>query len=113
MLFYDLTTGQTWLYDYPVRERPWLVGGSLLYTRDFWRRSPFPDIQVGEDTRFLWNRRGARVATLHDYSFYVAMIHAGNTSRKVCQGTYWSRWSGDLQRIMGEDLRFYQEMTAN
>jgi hypothetical protein len=113
MLFYDLATGQTWLYEYPANQRPWLASGSLVYTREFWRRAPFPNTQVGEDTRFLWNRRGARVVPLPDYSLYVAMIHPGNTSRKVCQGAYWSRWSGDVQRIMGEDLRCYQEMTGN
>jgi len=48
MLFHEPATATTWLYDYPASERPWLIGGSLLYTRAFWQRSPFPDIQVGE-----------------------------------------------------------------
>jgi glycosyltransferase involved in cell wall biosynthesis len=113
MLFYDLTTGQTWLYEYPANQRLWLVGGSLLYTREFWRCAPFLNIQVGEDTRFLWNRRVERAVTPPEYSFYVAMIHPNNTSRKVCQGTYWSRWLGDLQRIMGDDLGFYQPLRGN
>ncbi len=48
MLFHDLNTGHTWLYSYPTSQRLWLTGGSLLYTRDFWQRAPFPNIQVGD-----------------------------------------------------------------
>ncbi|HEX6730167.1 MAG TPA: glycosyltransferase family 2 protein, partial [Pyrinomonadaceae bacterium] len=46
MLFYDIDRNEVWLYQYPDNQCPWLAGGSLLYTRDFWRRSPFPNIQV-------------------------------------------------------------------
>jgi hypothetical protein len=113
MLFYDSTAGQTWLYEYPASQRLWLAGGSLLYTRDFWRRSPFPSLQVGEDTRFLWNQKLERALALPDYSFYVAMIHPNNTSRKICQGPYWSSWSGDLRLIMGEDLNSYPSIPRN
>jgi hypothetical protein len=110
MLFYELATGNTWLYDYPPNQRPWLAGGSLLYTRDFWRRAPFPDIQVGEDTRFVWSRRLDRAVVLPDYHFYVAMIHPGNTSPKNRRGPYWTRWFSELQQIMGEDLQFYRSI---
>ncbi len=108
MLFYDLTSGCAWLYDYPAGQRSWLAGGSLLYTRQFWQRAPFPNVQVGEDTRFVWSQRRVRLFVLPDYNFYVAMIHPGNTSKKICSGLYWSRWSGDLRRIMGRDLDLYR-----
>jgi glycosyltransferase involved in cell wall biosynthesis len=110
MLFYEPSSGESWLYEYPARQRPWLAGGSLLYTREFWRRSPFPDVQVGEDTRFVWDRRLERALALPDYRFYVALIHPGNTSPKTSRGSYWSRWSGDIRDVMGKDLAFYQEL---
>ncbi len=108
MLFYEQTTGQAWLYDYPAGQRPWLIGGTLLYTRDFWRRAPFPAIQVGEDTRFVWSQPIERAAVPLDHTFYVALIHAANTAPKITRGAYWSRWAGDLRPIMGADLDCYQ-----
>lgn len=107
MLFYEMGTGKVWLYEYPAHQRAWLAGGSLLYTKDFWRRSPFPDIQVASDTRFVWNQRLDRATVLPDYNFYVAMIHPGNTSRKSCRGSYWKAWKGDVESLMGPDMSFY------
>jgi glycosyltransferase involved in cell wall biosynthesis len=107
MLFCKQDTGEVWLYEYPDNQRPWLAGGSLLYTRDFWRRSPFPSIQVASDTRFVWDRQMKRRIALPDYTFYVAMIHAGNTSPKNCTGPYWARWTGDLREVMGDELSVY------
>jgi hypothetical protein len=113
LLFYEIATGQPWLYTYPATQRPWLIGGTMLYTRDFWRSMPFPAIQSGEDTRFIWNRPRVRVAMpdesgLHAPALYVAMIHPANTSPKRCQGAYWSRWTGDLEDLLGEDSVHYQ-----
>jgi len=108
MLFHDLATGQTWLYSYPRRQRLWLAGGSLLYTRSLWKRAPFPCIQVGEDARFIWGHPKLRLAALPEYRFYVAMIHSSNTSPKVCRGPCWSRWPENPQLIMGEALTFYR-----
>ncbi|MGZ4840760.1 MAG: glycosyltransferase [Candidatus Angelobacter sp.] len=107
MLFHDLGTSKTWLYTYPPNQRAWLLGGSLLYTRNFWQRSPFPGVQVGEDARFLWNQNNWKVAVLPDYRFYVAMIHPANTSPKLCSDPYWARWPEDPRSIMGELLDLY------
>lgn len=108
MIFYELATARTWLYEYPLGQRPWLAGNSLLYTREFWQRSPFPDIQVASDTRFVWNQTMERHVVVPDYSFYVAMVHPDNTSPKNYHGSYWSTWHGSVQEIMGADYAFYQ-----
>jgi glycosyltransferase involved in cell wall biosynthesis len=110
MLFHRPADGRTWLYDYPAGRRQWVAGASLLYTRSFWRRAPFPPISVGEDTRFLWDRQSGRVVALPDHRFYVAMIHGGNTSPKISRGAYWSNWTGDLREVMGADLTFYESL---
>ena len=107
MLFHDLSTSQTWLYTYPPNLRTWLVGGSLLYTRSFWQRSPFPDVQVGEDSRFLWKQTHGKLAVLPDYRFYVAMIHPENTSPKVCGDPYWTQSPEDPRSIMGDVFDLY------
>ncbi|MGH2367987.1 MAG: glycosyltransferase, partial [Chloroflexota bacterium] len=114
MLFHDVGTGRTWLYEYPASERPWLAGGSLLYTRAFWQRSPFPAIDVGEDTQFVWSHSLERAVVLPEYRFYVATIHPGNTSPKACAAPYWTPWPGDLQSVMGEeDMSFYRSWPAS
>jgi glycosyltransferase involved in cell wall biosynthesis len=104
LLFHEPASGRTWLYDYPAHQRPWLIGGTLLYTREFWRRAPFADLQVGEDARFLWSQPRAGMAVPAEHTFYVATIHAGNTARKDTRGAYWSEWHGDLRSIVGADL---------
>lgn len=107
MLFYESATGRTFLYEYPLGQRAWLAGGSLLYTKAFWRRSPFPDVQVASDTRFVWAQRMDRSVTLKEFDFYVALIHPENTSRKNSRGAYWSMWTGSIANVLGEDFAFY------
>lgn len=107
MLFFDAGNRQAWLYSYPDGQRPWLAGGSLLYTKEFWSRSPFPDIQVASDTRFIWEQRIDRRAVLEDHTFYVALIHSRNTSPKNCSGPYWKKWNGNIETLMGPDIAFY------
>ena len=111
MLFYEVRSGKVWLYSYPPRRKNWLAGGSLLYTRAFWRRSPFPNVQVASDTRFVMSQRLDRAVVLPDYRIYVALIHPGNTSPKHLKSSCWSRWSGDLGAVMREEVARLVELT--
>jgi len=107
MLFHELRTGRTWRYELqPETGRLWLAGGSLLYTKGFWSRSPFPDRQAGADTSFIWSQSLAGAAMLADDEIYVAMIHDRNSSPKIVQPN-WTPWHGDLRRIIGDDFAFY------
>jgi len=110
MLFHEPSTRQTWLYEFRGDpQHRWLAGGSLLYTKDFWSRGPFPDLQIGSDTLFVWNRLLDSAVALDDVEIYVAMIHGGNTSPKPTDEQNWTRWPGDLRRVVGDDLDFYEE----
>ncbi|HWS90082.1 MAG TPA: aminotransferase class I/II-fold pyridoxal phosphate-dependent enzyme [Pyrinomonadaceae bacterium] len=110
MLFYDPAADRLWLYEYPEGNRPWLAGGSLLYTRDFWRRAPFPDIQVASDTRFIYGQQLLRSVALEDHTFYVALIHPGNTSPKRRSGSYWKPCPDRLESFVGADAEFYRAL---
>ncbi|MEL7064061.1 MAG: glycosyltransferase family A protein, partial [Bacteroidota bacterium] len=58
MYFHEVKSGRSYLYRYPQSiGKPWLAGGSLLYTRKFWSQAPFPKIQVASDTPFIMNRK--------------------------------------------------------
>src|SRR5205823_6216249 len=68
----------------------WVAGTTLAYRREFWERNRFADLQVGEDTQFVWRNRGS-VIDLNDPTLCVAGIHAGNVSPKRTRGIFWSR----------------------
>ena len=50
-----------------------LGGNTLLYRRPLWERSPFADVAVGEDTRFVWSGAG-RLSVADDHRFVVGPI---------------------------------------
>jgi glycosyltransferase involved in cell wall biosynthesis len=57
------------------------VGTSLCYYRAWWRRHPFPPLQVCEDNEFVRDAVAARqLATADAGDLMYATIHEGNTS---------------------------------
>jgi hypothetical protein len=71
--------------------------------------TPFPEIARGEDTRFVWNARAANALVIPDYSFYIALVHTANTSRKIVTGPYWHPHPvEEIYRLLGSGLVFYQ-----
>ena len=108
LLFYEPGTGRAWQYTYSPRGAPWLAGGTLCYTKSFWRSNPFAEVNVGEDTRFVWSRRAKKMLALPDHTFYVALIHARNTSAKSTRDKRWQPFSTEnIRRLLGEDWNFY------
>jgi glycosyltransferase involved in cell wall biosynthesis len=87
--FYDPAEDRGWEYVYAAPATSWVYGATLCYTKAFWRRNPFPPIGVGEDSRFVWSSASKRIVALDDPSFFVGIIHTGNTSRKQTRGARW------------------------
>lgn len=109
VLYYQPSTGRAWLYVYPPHGQPWVAGNSLFYTRDLWCRNPFPAIEVGEDSRFLWSSLPKRLVALADNRFLVGLIHSGNTSVKRTHDRRWQPCATQVTAgIMGEDWDFYR-----
>lgn len=114
VFFYDTRSGQAWRYVYPQGGRPWVAGGTLCYTKRFWSENPFPELNIGEDTHFLWSRRSKQIVALPDSTFYAALIHPGNTSPKQTQHACWhSHPIGELRDLIGEDWLFYANLLQN
>lgn len=108
MLFYHLERRTGWLYRYPINQRSWLAGGSLLYTKKFWEKSPFPDIQRASDTKFIWSQKLDSYRVLEDYRFYIAMIHNHNTSPKNTNNGLWKPYPiAEIKSILSRDWDFY------
>jgi glycosyltransferase involved in cell wall biosynthesis len=111
MLFFDPATTRGWHYVYPSGNRPWVAGGTMCYTKAFWERNRFRDINVGEDTQFVWSAQPKKLLVLPDNTFYVAIIHPGNTSRKVTSDRRYRPYPVEnICRLMGDDFSFYERM---
>jgi hypothetical protein len=93
---------------YPNEKPLWLAGGTFCYTKAFWGNNPFPDLSVGEDTRFVWSNRPKKMLALQDNTFYVALIHSRNTSPKMTRDARYRPWpTAEIGRLLGEDWSFY------
>ena len=103
--FYDLASGNSYRYE---TVRAYAYSATLMYTREYWGRSPFPDIQVGSATPFVWGPgRLSRAAILSDSDWYVGIAHGSNTSRKEFNRSEYRRWPS-VEPVIGADWSFYQ-----
>jgi glycosyltransferase involved in cell wall biosynthesis len=108
LLFYESDTHKAWQFRYPGDRGHWLGGSTLMYRRDFWAAHRFPDVDVGEDARFVWSAHPHEVAVLDDHTFHVGIIHAHNISHKQRGGVYWHPHAPEhICALMGEDWLFY------
>jgi len=108
LLHYKPEAGEAWLYRYPEGAQPWVAGGTLLYRRSAWVENRFPEIDVGEDAAFVWQQPAERIAVVPDTSFYIALIHRGNTSSKRLADPRWERRPlDDVSQLLASDRDFY------
>jgi glycosyltransferase involved in cell wall biosynthesis len=111
-LYFDPASAQAWLYDYPAGPRAWVAGNALCYRRELWRENPFPHVQVGEDTRFVWSPRAGAPLVLPDHRFFAGVVHRANTSQKLTRGSYWHpRPLDEVRSLLGADYGFYAALT--
>jgi glycosyltransferase involved in cell wall biosynthesis len=76
-------------FRYVYRGRPWVGGNTFMYRRSLWQRNHFPDLQVGEDFRFLSVPNADKILDLKDARLCVASLHESNTGSKHISGTFW------------------------
>jgi ADP-heptose:LPS heptosyltransferase/glycosyltransferase involved in cell wall biosynthesis len=114
LLFYDARDSRAWRYVYPASQKAWLSGSSLCYRRAFWAKNRFREINVGEDARFVWESRGARLFALDDPTFHVGIIHGANVSPKRTGGSYWKPHPAEKVRaLLGDDCEFYDRLLTS
>jgi glycosyltransferase involved in cell wall biosynthesis len=95
--YHDPAQRRAWCYRYSSSPVTWVGGNTLAYRREAWARVKFPEIQIGEDSQFIWRFAAHQVVDLRDPSLCVGTVHAGNVSPKETGGPYWSPES--LERI--------------
>jgi len=107
LLYWEPQAQRAWRYHYPTPARPWIHDPTFCYRRELWQRCPFPDTSQSIDTRYLWRGPSKQVAALDDSSFYVGIIHAGNTSAKDTTRSCWRPCpSSEIEALLGDDASF-------
>lgn len=107
--YFDPAARQAWEYRWTDAARPWVGGNTLLYRRAAWERRPFPALNVGEDTRWVWAQPSVHALT--DSRFFAALVHPRNTSRKQTRGSRWHPVPLSLVvEQMGADWGFYASL---
>lgn len=121
--YLDLPRGEVWRYEYsPQPSKTYLLGGTMMFRREYWQKRPFMDRSVGEDNAFIDGRgidpdgRSRGMLNVDDDSFYVGTIHEHNASPKElglrqlsdnwqCSGkkmpTYVDQWWLDVVQSIG------------
>jgi glycosyltransferase involved in cell wall biosynthesis len=104
VFFLDDSGRRAWEYVYPEGIPTWVCGATLCYRKALWGRNRFPEVNIGEDTRFVFNARGSNIRVLERTGFFVGRIHDKNTSRKQMRDARWHPVSADAVRAMVGDL---------
>ncbi|MBI5550687.1 MAG: glycosyltransferase family 2 protein [Desulfobacterales bacterium] len=114
VLFFDPVAGAAWEYIFPGTLKPWVHGATLCYTKSFWEANPFPNIDVGEDLRFIWNDPAAKIVPLANREFIIGLIHPGNASPKRTDDDCWFKLSlSRIKALIGKDWEFYADPPAS
>ena len=111
LLCYEPATSSAWRFTWPDGLRPWAAGTSLCFRKELWTRCPFPDVAIGEDTRFVFSPAVRRVADVRAAGCVVGIIHGANTVPKSVRGAHWSpRPASEVEDLLGEDMAFYRRL---
>jgi O-antigen biosynthesis protein len=111
LLYYEPVGPMAWRFTWPDGLRPWAAGPSLCFRKEMWSRSPFPDVGIGEDTRFVFSPTVRQLADVRAAECVVGIIHRGNTVAKSVQGANWSsRPVREVEELLGDDMAFYRRL---
>ena len=111
LLYYDPASSSAWRYTWPDRLRSWAAGPSLCFSKELWTRSPFPEVAMGEDTRFVFSPAVRRVTDVSGADCIVGIIHRRNTAPKSVRGVHWSpRPVREVEDLLGDDMAFYRRL---
>lgn len=103
LLFCNPEEGRAWEFVY-LGNMPWIGGSSMMYRRASWARSPFPDCDIGEDTRFAASRTRQQMVVMPDATFHVGRVHAANVNPKITNGPSWRPLPlAKIREVLGAD----------
>ena len=113
LYYYDPASSRAWSYNYGNGGRTWVAGNTLAYRKSWWSAHPFQEIQVGEDSRFVWAAPRGSVCDIDAPDLCVARIHPQNTSHKSPHGACWCACQiTALQRVLGSEWLVFAALAA-
>lgn len=77
VVYLDEKTGQRYLYKY-TGGQPYVIGSGMMFWKRVWRKNPYPEIQIGEDAKFL--SKAGRIVPHGLIDLFTATLHGGNTA---------------------------------
>jgi len=108
-LYFYTPTQTARRYVYPRTLPPFVLGNTFMYFRSYWEKRHFQNIQIGEDTRFIYGP-SCRLHVLKD-DLIVGMIHDANTAPKHLAHPVWQLLEPDVvSNLVGDDMTFYRGM---
>ncbi|OMQ08168.1 glycosyltransferase [[Flexibacter] sp. ATCC 35103] len=90
-VFHKKDEDSFWQYTYPEKDKPWVYGATLCYTKQFWQANPFPASNCGEDNAFVWNENVKNILANDAITSYLGQIHTKNTSPKQIRHERWKK----------------------
>ncbi len=108
LLHYSPRLGGAWLYRTRAGGRRWVAGCSLAYRRSAWTTRRFLELDVGEDSAFVFRFDPDRIHVLEPAQDIVALLHERNTGPKNLVDPHWERRPvEEALRLLANDLEFY------
>lgn len=103
LLFFDTVAKAWYVYTYPKGVDNWVAGGSMVFWKKYWKDNRYKFTNVGEDNHFLKGVACQPKVFAHEYGDgFVAMIHPGNTSKKVLANPRYRRCSEQEEVVLFE-----------
>lgn len=69
----------SFVYESAAIDQPWICGATMAFRKSLWKKYPFANYQIGEDTDFIKNC-GGEIVALNYLEGFTAKVHAQNTS---------------------------------
>jgi glycosyltransferase involved in cell wall biosynthesis len=108
ILHFRLGAGDAWSYHPIDSARPWIAGGTMVYRRAVWATHRYAETMDGDDRAFLQHVPAERIEAMADTSFYVALLHPGNTIARNLADPCWRRRPlHDVTARLAPDRDFY------
>jgi hypothetical protein len=105
--------GEAWFFRGSSAPRPWLAGGTLMYRRSAWATHPFAEVTTGEDRLFCWGFQADRIYRMPDSSFYIGLLHSGNSTPRNLMESLWERLPlAPVASMLAADLGFYASVRS-